>query len=68
MVKGITIEDTCWIGAGVKVEDGVTIARDSIIGSGAVVTKSVSPYAVATGVAATIRKTRHQEVGVREEG
>ena len=58
VVKGIMIEDNCWIGAGVKVQDGVIIGRDSIIGSGAVVTKDVSPCSIAVGVPATVVKKR----------
>lgn len=58
VVKGITIENNCWIGAGVKIQDGVVIGRDSILGSGAVVTKSVPPFSVAVGVPASIIRTR----------
>lgn len=58
VVKGITIEDNCWLGAGVKIQDGVRIGRDSIIGSGAVVTKDVPAFSVATGVPARVVKER----------
>lgn len=58
IVKGITIEDNCWIGASVKVLDGVKIGRDSIIGAGAVVTKEIPDYAIAVGVPAKVVKTR----------
>ena len=58
IVKGITIEDNCWIGASVKVLDGVKIGRDSIIGAGAVVTKDIPSYAIAVGVPAKVVKTR----------
>lgn len=51
-VKGIVIEDDCWLGNGVKVVDGVTIGRGSVIGAGAVVTKDIPPYSVAVGVPA----------------
>jgi acetyltransferase-like isoleucine patch superfamily enzyme len=54
IVKGITIEDNCWIGAGVNILDGVSIARDSIIGAGAVVTKSVSEFSIVGGVPARL--------------
>ena len=40
--KGIVIEDDCWLGAGVKVLDGVTIGEGSVIGAGAVVTSEHS--------------------------
>ncbi len=58
IVKGISIEDNCWIGASVKVLDGVKIGRDSIIGAGAVVTKDIPDYAIAVGVPAKVVKIR----------
>jgi len=58
IVQGITIEDNCWIGAGVKVRDGAIIGRDSIIGSGAVVTKSIPRFSVAAGVPAKMIRKR----------
>lgn len=56
--KGITIEDDCWLGTGVKVLDGVTIGRGSVIGAGSVVTKSLPPFSVAVGVPAKVIKKR----------
>lgn len=50
--KGIVIEDDCWLGYGVKVLDGVTIGKGSVIGAGAVITKDIPPYSVAVGVPA----------------
>ena len=41
VVKGISIMDNCLIGAGVKIQDGVTIGRDTIIGTGSVVRDNV---------------------------
>jgi acetyltransferase-like isoleucine patch superfamily enzyme len=58
VVRGVTIEDNCWLGAGVKIQDGVTIGHDSIIGSGAVVTKDIPPYSIAVGVPAKVVKNR----------
>jgi len=55
---GIVIEDNCWLGANVTVIDGVTIGRDSIIGAGSVVTKSIPKFAIAVGVPARILKMR----------
>lgn len=49
---GIKIEDDVWIGAGVRVLDGVTLGSGSVIGAGAVVTKSVPPRSVVGGVPA----------------
>lgn len=58
--KGVVIEDDCWLGSGVKVMDGVTIGKGSVIGAGAVVTKSIPPYSIAVGVPAKV-------VGKRED-
>lgn len=38
--------------------DGVTIGRGSVIGAGAVATKSIPPYSVAVGVPARVVKKR----------
>lgn len=57
-IKGITIEDDCWLGSGVKVMDGVTIGKGSVIGAGAVVTKDIPPYSVAVGVPAKVISQR----------
>jgi acetyltransferase-like isoleucine patch superfamily enzyme len=56
--KGIVIEDDCWLGHGVKVLDGVTIGRGSVIGAGAVVTKDIPPFSVAVGIPARVIKSR----------
>jgi acetyltransferase-like isoleucine patch superfamily enzyme len=57
--KGIVIEDNCWIGAGVRIIDGVTIGTGSVIGAGAVVTRDIPPYSVAVGVPAAVVKRYH---------
>lgn len=62
--KGITIEDDCWLGTGVRVLDGVTIGKGSVIGAGAVVTKSIPPYSVAVGVPAKVISNRRKEAAV----
>ena len=56
--KGIIIEDDCWLGSGVRVVDGVTIGKGSVIGAGAVVTKDISPYSIAVGVPAKVISKR----------
>lgn len=60
--KGIVIENDCWLGTGVKVLDGVTIGRGSVIGAGAVVTKDIPPYSVAVGVPAKVISQRSNQV------
>lgn len=54
----VTIEDDCWIGFNVIILPGVTIGKGSIIGAGAVVTKSIPPYSIAVGVPARVVKSR----------
>lgn len=51
---GIVIEDNVWIGAGAKILDGVTIGAGAIVGSNAVVTRSVSPGARVVGIPARV--------------
>ena len=56
--KKISIEDDCWLGAGVKVLSGVTIGKGSVIGAGSVVNKDIPPYSIAVGVPAKVIKSR----------
>lgn len=50
----VTIEDGCWIGGGAVLCPGVTIGRDTVIGAGSVVTKSIPAHVVAAGNPARI--------------
>ena len=59
--KGIVIEEDCWLGTGVRVVDGVTIGKGSVIGAGAVVTKSIPAYSVAVGVPAKVIASRDSQ-------
>lgn len=45
----ITVEDNVWIGGGAILLPGVVIGKNSVIGAGSVVTKSIPPYSVAVG-------------------
>ena len=56
--RPIVIEDDCWIGRRVIILPGVTIGRGSIVGAGAVVSKSIPPYSVAVGNPARVVKSR----------
>jgi acetyltransferase-like isoleucine patch superfamily enzyme len=52
--RGIEIGDNVWLGAGVTVLDGLRIGRNSIIGAGSVVTKSVPDNTTVAGVPARV--------------
>ena len=45
----IFIEDNVWIGGGVIILPGVTIGKNSVIGAGSVVNKSIPPNSLAVG-------------------
>lgn len=55
---GIIIEDDVWLGAGVKVLDGVTIGTGSVIGASSLVTKDIPPFSVAMGIPAKVTDSR----------
>jgi acetyltransferase-like isoleucine patch superfamily enzyme len=65
--KGIKIEDDCWLGTGVRVLDGVTIGKGSIIGAGSVVTKNIPPFSVAVGVPARVIRKRDGKIFLKSE-
>lgn len=55
---GVIIEDDVWIGTRAIVLAGVKIGRGSVVGAGAVVTKSLPPYSIAGGNPAKIIRMR----------
>jgi acetyltransferase-like isoleucine patch superfamily enzyme len=57
IVKPVRIEDRVWLGTRAIVLKGVCIGHDSVIGAGAIVTKSVPPYSVVVSPAATVINT-----------
>lgn len=52
--KAINIGDGCWLGGNVTVNPGITIANDSIVASGSVVTKDVPANVIVAGNPARI--------------
>lgn len=57
----VFIGDGCWIGEKVCILAGVSIGKKSIIGAGAVVTKSIPSYSIAAGNPARVLKTYNFE-------
>jgi acetyltransferase-like isoleucine patch superfamily enzyme len=53
----IEVEDNCFIGVNAIILPNVKIGRNSIVGSGAVVTKDIPPQSVAAGVPARVIAT-----------
>jgi galactoside O-acetyltransferase len=48
----IYIEDDVWIGSNAVITSGVNLAVGTVVGAGAVVTKSTEPYSIVAGVPA----------------
>jgi len=61
LLKPTMIEEDVWIGSQVGITAGVTIGRGSVIGLGAVVTKSIPAYSIAVGVPARVIDQRSSE-------
>jgi acetyltransferase-like isoleucine patch superfamily enzyme len=61
MFSQVVIGNDVWSGHNVNILPGVHIGDGAVIGAGAVVTKNVPPYAVVTGVPATVRRYRFSE-------
>ena len=59
---GITINDNIWLGSNVQILDGVTIGRDCIIGTSAVVNSDIPDYSIAVGIPAKVIKNRKDEM------
>ena len=57
----ITIEDDVWIGGNVTILPGVTIGKNSVIGAGSVVTKSIPANCLAYGNPCKVQKTLEEK-------
>lgn len=57
-LEGIEIKEDVWLGAGARVLDGVVLRKGTVVGAGAVVTRSSEAYSVVAGVPAKIISTR----------
>jgi acetyltransferase-like isoleucine patch superfamily enzyme len=49
LARQVKLKTGCWIGANVIILPGVTVGRNSVVGAGSVVTKSVPDFAVVAG-------------------
>jgi acetyltransferase-like isoleucine patch superfamily enzyme len=56
--RDVVIEDDVWVGTRAIILNGVSVGRGAIVAAGAVVAKSVPPYAIVGGVPARILKWR----------
>lgn len=61
VAKGIVIEDNVWIGADVKILDGVTVGEGAVIAAGAVVAQDIPSYSIAGGMPARVMRNRKQK-------
>lgn len=64
----VTIEDFAWICSRSIILPGVTIGEGSVVASGAIVTKSVPPYAIVAGIPAKVigyREKKNYEYGYK---
>ena len=59
--RGIVLKENIWLGSNVQIMDGVTIGRDCIIGTSAVVNESIPDYSIAVGIPAKVIKKRNEE-------
>jgi maltose O-acetyltransferase len=57
-LKPVIIEDDVWIGQRAIILPGVKISKGSIVGAGAIVTKSFPPYSIIGGNPAKLIKSR----------
>jgi acetyltransferase-like isoleucine patch superfamily enzyme len=61
LLKPTIIEDNVWVGSHVGITAGVSIGQGSVIGIGAVVTRSIPPNSIAVGVPARVIGQRGEE-------
>ncbi len=59
--RDIIFEGDNWIGANATILRGVTIAKGTVVGAGAVVTHSTEPFSIVVGVPARMIKNRKMQ-------
>lgn len=65
-LEKVNIGNDVWIGVKATIMPGITIGDGAVIGSNAVVTKDVPPYAIVVGVPAKILKYRFDEDTIKD--
>lgn len=63
---GVVIEDDVWVGSRAIILAGVTIGRGAVVAAGAVVTRSVEPYAIMAGNPARLIRKRWDAATIAE--
>lgn len=58
VARPVTVENDVWIGAQAVILPGVTVGEGAVIAAGAIVTKSVPPFAIVAGTPARILQMR----------
>ena len=67
MQKGETnIGNNVWVGDSVIILPGVTIGDGAVIGAGSIVTKNISPFAIAVGNPAKVIKFRFDQKIIKQ--
>lgn len=56
--EDVVIEDDCWIGMGAIILKGVKIGKGSVVGAGAIITKDLPPYSIATSSQGVVVRSR----------
>lgn len=64
--KPVIVGNDVWIGKHATIMDGIKIGDGAIIGTNAVVTKDVPPYAIVVGVPARILRYRFDKKTIRD--
>lgn len=59
--RGITIRENVWVGGNVTILDGVTVGRNSVIGAGTLVTKSVPDNTVVFNSIEPVRRRAYND-------
>jgi acetyltransferase-like isoleucine patch superfamily enzyme len=65
LVKRVSIGNDVWIGRSAIILPGVSIGHGAVVGAGAVVTKSVAPYAIVAGNPARLIRYRFTQTVVK---